>query len=115
MTQYMLSVHGGGESPYMDDSQMQQAFAQVEALNAEIQSSGAWVFAGGLQPADTATVVTVKDGQTAMTDGPYMETKEHIGGFWIVELADLDAAIALAAKASEACMNPVEVRPLQGG
>ena len=114
MTQYLLAVHGGEESTYVDDAQMQQAFQQVEAFNADLQARGAWVFAGGLQPASTATVVTVKNGETIMTDGPYVESKEHIGGFWVVELPDLDAALEVAARASVACMGAVEVRPVQG-
>lgn len=114
MPQYLLSVHGSDESPYADEAEMQSAFAAVEQFNADLESSGAWVFAGGLQPASTATVVDNRTGDTAVTDGPYLETKEHVGGFWVVEAADLDAALAIAADASQACKNPVEVRPFQG-
>ena len=85
MTQYLLSVHGSEDSPYATDEDMQRAFADVDRLNAEIQAAGAWVFAGGLLPASTASVVRVRDGALERTDGPYLESKEHIGGFWIIE------------------------------
>jgi hypothetical protein len=77
--------------------------------------SGAWVFAGGLHPATSATVVRVQDGEVLTTDGPFAETKEHIGGFYIIEAADLDAALDWAGRASAACEAPVEVRPCEGG
>ena len=71
------------------------------------------MFGGGLHPADTATVVKSQDGEIVTTDGPFAETKEHLGGFWVIEAADLDAALAWAAKATVACQGPVEVRPFQ--
>ncbi len=71
------------------------------------------MFAGGLHPADTATVVRVKDGEVLTTDGPFAETKEQLGGFWIITATDLDAALAWAAKGAAACKWPVEVRPFQ--
>ena len=113
MTQYMLSVHmvEGAEPPSPED--MQKSFEDVDTFNAELQESGAWVFAGGLHPADTATVVHVTDGEVVTTDGPFAESKEQIGGFWVVEAADLDAALAWASKGSTACRAPVEVRPFQ--
>ena len=74
---------------------MQQAYKDVDAFNAELQAAGAWVFGGGLHPADTATVVRVKDGEVLTTDGPFAETKEQLGGFWVIEAPDLDAALAL--------------------
>jgi hypothetical protein len=118
MTQYLLSVHGaheeGGTGSYASEEEMQQAFRQVEAFNAKLQETGAWVFAGGLQPASTATVVDATGGQVVTTDGPYLESKEHIGGFWVVEAPDLDAALELARQGSAACMGKVEVRPFQG-
>ncbi|MGH9282403.1 MAG: YciI family protein [Acidimicrobiales bacterium] len=92
---------------------MEQAFADVDKFNQEIQASGHWVFAGGLHPADTATVVSVKDGEVVTTDGPYSETKEQLGGFWIIRATDLDEALSLAARGAAACRNPVEVRPFQ--
>jgi hypothetical protein len=115
MKQYMLAVHGddseGAEVPSPEE--MQQAFKAVDELNAELQASGAWVFAGGLQPSSTATVVRVENGDVLTTDGPYTETKEQLGGFWVLNAEDLDEALALAARASEACREAVEVRPFQ--
>jgi hypothetical protein len=114
MTQYLLSVHGGDDSATeMSNEDMQRMYKQVDEFNTELRASGAWVFAGGLHPANTATVVRTADGKVVTTDGPYLETKEHIGGFWVIEAPDLDAALALAVKGSQACMGPVEVRPFQ--
>ena len=114
MKQYLLSVHMvEGETPYMTDDEMQQAFADVDAFNQRLQDEGAWVFAGGLHPADVATVVKVEDGQVVTTDGPFSEAKEHIGGFWVIRCEDLDAALDWAAKGAAACKGAVEVRPFQ--
>jgi hypothetical protein len=114
MKQYLLSVHMvEGENPYASEEEMQQAFADVDAFNQELQAEGAWVFAGGLHPADVATVVRVQDGETLVTDGPFSEAKEHIGGFWVIQAPDLDAALDWAAKGAAACKGAVEVRPFQ--
>jgi hypothetical protein len=114
MTQYLLSVWHSPESPVPTDPDvMQKAFKQVDAFNAELQAAGAWVFAGGLHEPASATVVRATDGDPLMTDGPFAETKEQLGGFWIIDAPDLDAALAWAAKGSAACMGPVEVRPFQ--
>jgi hypothetical protein len=114
MTQYMLSVHDTGDGTAPEPEVMEQAYKQVDVLNAEMQSAGVWVFAGGLHPPSTATVVRVQDGEVFTTDGPFAETKEQLGGFWVLEAADLDSALDWAAKATVACMAPVEVRPFQG-
>jgi len=114
MTQYLLSVHSVDGAPVPSEEEMQAAFAAVGAFNAEVQAAGAWVFAGGLMPPDTATVVRAQGRDVVTTDGPFAETKEQLGGFWVIEAADLDAALAWAAKGSVACGNPVEVRPFQG-
>jgi hypothetical protein len=92
----------------------QRLDAQVSAINAELETAGAWVFAGGLHPASSATVVRSSGGAVSMIDGPYAETKEQMGGFWVIEAADLDAALAWAGKAAAACEGPVEIRPFQG-
>ncbi len=113
MTLYLMSVHGTQAGPAPSAEEMQQMFAGVDAFNAELKAQGHWVFAAGLYPPDTATVVSVKDGETVTTDGPYAETKEHLGGFWVVQAADLDEALDLAARGSVACRWPVEVRPIQ--
>ena len=111
MTQYLISVHTDGSNPYSSDEEMQTAFAQVDAFNQELRSSGSWVFAGGLTQPSDATVVDATGSEVLVTDGPFAETKEQIGGFWVVEAPDLDAALEIAKKGSAACMGAVEVRP----
>jgi len=114
MSEYLLSVHGNDEIyAAVSEEDRQKMYAQVDAFNDDLRASGAWVFAGGLQPAGTAAVVNSKDGATIITDGPYMATSEHIGGFWVITARDRDAALAWAAKGSAACMGAVEVRPFQ--
>jgi hypothetical protein len=113
MTQYLMSVYMTGDEVELSEDQMQVVYRQVDEFNAEVQAAGAWVFAGGLHPASSSTVVQAKDGEVLTTDGPFAETKEQLGGFWVIEAADLDAALAWAAKGSAACMGPVEVRPFQ--
>lgn len=113
MRQYLLSVSMIDGAPPRPEAETQQAFAQVAELNAEMQEEGVWVFAGGLMPSASATVVREQGGELLVTDGPFTEAKEHIGGFWVIEAADLDEALAWAAKATRACMEPVEVRPFQ--
>jgi hypothetical protein len=113
MKQYLLAVHSVEGTPQPSEADMQAAYAAVNDFNAELQSAGAWVFAGGLYPPSTATVVRGQGGQVITTDGPFAETKEQLGGLWIIEAADLDAALAWAAKGSVACRQPVEVRPFQ--
>ena len=113
MTQYLLSVHMVEGEPEPSPEEMAQAYKDVDVYNEELKAKGAWVFAGGLHPAETATVVRVTDGEVMTTDGPFAETKEQLGGFWIIEVADLDAALDWAAKGATACKAPVEVRPFQ--
>ena len=115
MTQYLMSVwHAEGEDVYSSEEETQQAYADTGRFNDELQAEGAWVFAGGLHAPSTATVVDGTGGEVVTTDGPYSEAKEQIGGFWVVEAPDLDAALALAARGSRACRGKVEVRPFQG-
>ena len=113
MKQYLLSVHMVEGEPLPSPEEMQQAFDDVDAFNTEVQAAGRWVFGGGLEPADIATVVRAEGGDVVTSDGPFAEAKEHIGGFWVLKAEDLDEALALAARASAACKNPVEVRPFQ--
>ncbi len=113
MKQYLLSVHLVEGAPTRPEHENQEAYQAVDAFNAELQASGAWVFAGGLEPPASATVVRSQGGQVVTTDGPFAETKEQLGGFWVVNAPDLDAALELAAKGSAACREPVEVRPFQ--
>jgi hypothetical protein len=113
MKQYLLAVHMVEGEPTPSPEEMQQAYKAVDAFNAELQSAGAWVFAGGLHPSSTATVVRAQGGQVVTTDGPFAETKEQLGGFWVIKAPDLDSALKWAAKGSAACGAPVEVRPFQ--
>jgi hypothetical protein len=112
MKQYLLSVYqpDGPPPPSVD---LEQVLRDVEALDRELKAAGAWVFSGGLHPPGTATVVRLKDGEVLMTDGPYAEGKEHIGGFTIIRAPDLDAALEWGRKAARATTLPVEVRPFQ--
>ena len=115
MPQYMMSVwHDADYELDFTTPDAQRQVAQVSAVNDELQATGAWVFGGGLHPASSATVVRSSAGAVSAIDGPYAETKEQMGGFWIIEAPDLDAALAWAGQAAAACEGPVEVRPLQG-
>jgi hypothetical protein len=112
MKQYLLSViHPEDDNP--PPEVMAAIFRDVGALNTELQAAGAWVFAGGLHPSSTATVVRSQGDDVLITDGPFAEGKEHVGGFWVIKAPDLDAALDWASKATRACTAPVEVRPLQ--
>jgi hypothetical protein len=113
VNQYMISVwHVDGEEPPSKE-ELQQIIEDVDTFNAKIAAEGIEVFGAGLHPPETATVVDAsKGGDVLTTDGPFAEAKEHIGGFWILEASDLDAALKLAEQASAACHGPVEVRPL---
>ena len=113
MPKYLLSVWGSEDDPTPTDEEMQEMFAAVDRFNQQAQAEGAWVFAGGLHPASTATVVDGRGSDAVTTDGPYVESKEHMGGFWVLEAPDLDAAIDLARRGSAACRGKVEVRPFQ--
>src|ERR1700749_4762295 len=118
MTHYLLSVHGAAErnefGDYGSKEEMEAAFAATDAFNQKLQADGYWVFAGGLSRASTATVVDGTGETPVMTDGPYLETKEVIGGFWVIDAPDLDVALKLAAAGSKACGGKVEVRPFDG-
>ena len=111
MPQYLLSVfqEEGAEPPSPEDAEM--IMARVAAVQEDMKAAGAWVFFGALTDASSATVVRAAGGEVSMTDGPYAEAKEQIGGFTVIEAADLDEALEWARKGSEACMWPVEVRP----
>jgi hypothetical protein len=116
MTQYLLSVwHDTDYEVDFSGDDIQRVVAQVDQVNADLQATGAWVFGGGLQPASSATVLRSADGDVSMTDGPYAESKEQMGGFWVIEAPDFDAALEWARKCAVACEGPVEVRPFQDG
>jgi hypothetical protein len=113
MTQYLISIYqpeGEGTPPA---EFMEKVARNLHTLNQDMKAAGAWVFAGGLHPPSTATVMRLRDREVLTTDGPYVEGKEHIGGFWIVDAPDLDAALRWARRAAEATTLPIEVRPFQ--
>jgi hypothetical protein len=85
--------------------------AAIDVFNAQLKADGHWVFAGGLGKPDTATVIDNRDGKAVVTDGPFVESKEYLAGFWIIEAPDLDVALKLATEGSKACNRKVEVRP----
>jgi len=118
MTHYLLAVHGPAEmdefGSYGSEEEMEEAFAATGVFNEKLKTDGYWVFAGGLKAASTATVVDGQGETPVMTDGPYLETKEVIGGFWVIDAPDLDVALKLAAEGSKACRGKVEVRPFDG-
>src|SRR5206468_11159949 len=116
MTHYLLSVHSveGEVREAMTDQELQQSHEQVLVLEQEMKSAGAWVFSGRLHQPDTATVVRISGGEVVTTDGPFVESKEHLGGFYIIQAADLDAALAWASKVTDAIKAPIEVRPFAG-
>jgi hypothetical protein len=115
MTRYMMSVYGPAEftefGSYSSQEEMDRAMAETGAFNEKLQADGYWVFADGLASATTATVVDGQGAEPVLTDGPYLESKEYLGGFWIIEAPDLDVALRLAAQGSKACRGKVEVRP----
>jgi hypothetical protein len=118
MTHYLLAVHGPIErsefGSYGSKEEMEAAFAATNVFNDKLRADGYWVFAGGLAPASSATVVDGQADTPVMTDGPYLETKEALGGFWVIDAPDLDVALKLAAEGSKACRGKVEVRPFDG-
>lgn len=105
-----FSVDGEDREP-MTDEQMQHSWQEIQALEAEMKSAGVWVFSGRLHDADTATVVRVSGGEVLTTDGPFVEAKEHLGGFYIIEAADLDAALGWASRVTRTISAPIEVWP----
>lgn len=117
MPKYLLSVYEPAERKefggYPDRATMLQAFEDTGAFNQKLVDEGYFVFADGLEQATTATVVDGQGDRPVVTDGPYAESKEYIGGFWVIEAPDLDVALRLAAEGSKACRGKVEVRPFQ--
>jgi hypothetical protein len=110
MTQYLVAIHH--PDGYDGSTETEQMGRDIDALNDEMVAAGIRKFVGGLRPASNARSVRAQpDGAVLVTDGPYLETKEHIGGFWVLEVADMDAALAWGRKAAVACRAPVEVRP----
>lgn len=115
MAKYLLSLHTseGEAGPPMTDGDMQRYMAQIHLLEDEMKSAGAWVFGGALHGPDTATVVRASEGKVLTTDGPFAESREHLGGFYLIEAGDLDAALAWASKVTTIVGKPIEVRPFR--
>ena len=107
MAQYLLSVLDRTSGSATPDE-----MAAIDVFNAQLVADGNWVFAGGLGAPATATVVDGRDGLPVVTDGPYLESKEYVAGFWIIEAPHLDAALRLAAQGSKHCNRRVELRPI---
>ena len=115
MAKYLLSVHSveGEAGASITDEEMQQFMEEVHVLEDEMKSAGSWVFGGALHGPDTATVVRVSNDEVLTTDGPFVEAREHLGGFYIIEAEDLDAALAWASKVTACVRKPIEVRPFR--
>jgi hypothetical protein len=104
--QYLVSViHDAADLATPDE------MAAIDVFNDRLIAEGHWVFAGGLAAPGSATVIDNRDGEAMFTDGPFLESKEYLAGFWVMEAADLDVALTLAAEGSKACNRKVEVRP----
>lgn len=110
MTRYLLAVQFDESTPETEEEKQAQ-MARTGAVTDEMRAAGAWVFVGGLRPSHATTVVRPAGGTTTMTDGPFAETKEQLGGFWVIDCADLDEALRWADKCALACGQPIEVRP----
>ena len=113
MARYLLSVVTPTDGTRPTPEELEGIMKNVEAYHEELRESGAWVFSGGLEAPDTATVVRPRDGELLLTDGPFVETKEYVGGISIVDAPDLDAALEWGRKAARAIGLPIEVRPFQ--
>jgi hypothetical protein len=111
MKQYLLSIYQPDGNPPPPEV-LEPIMRDMTAVDQDMRAAGAWVFTGGLHPPGTATVVRVEAGDVLVTDGPFAEGKEHVGGFWIIRAADLDEALGWARRATEACRLPIEVRPM---
>jgi hypothetical protein len=113
MAQYMFSAYEveGAARPQMTEEEVQQGWQKILVLEEEMKSAGALIFSGKLDDPDTATVVRVANDDVMTTDGPFAESKEHLGGFYIIEAHDLDAALVWASKTTAAVGAPIEVRP----
>ena len=113
MTQFMLSVHHRADDPMPAEDEIPAIFAAVDRFNAQLQERGQWVFGGGLVERAEAKVVDATGDSPTVTDGPFSEAREWLGGFWVIEADDLAAAMAIATEASAACAGQVEVRAFQ--
>ena len=113
MPRYMLSIHTVDDATRepMTDEEMQRSWTEIQAIETDLKAEGAWVFSARLHGAETATVVRESGGEILTTDGPFVEAKEHLGGFYIIEAGDLDAALGWASRVTRAVSAPIEVWP----
>ena len=111
MTQYLLTVYQ--PTGTLPEGDLEEIMRDVDKVDQAMKDAGVWVFAGGLHPPTTATVLRPKDGDVLMTDGPFTEAKEHVGGFTIIRADDLDAALEWGRRLAAATTLPIEVRPFQ--
>jgi hypothetical protein len=119
MAHYMLAAHTREEEqpdvqPEMTAEEKQIAWERIGRLEVELKTAGAWVFSARLHEPGTATVVSVREGKVSMTDGPFAESKDHLAGFYLIDVPDLDSAVGWAAKVAETVGHPIEVRPFAG-
>ena len=113
MKQYLISIYQP-DGPAPDPEFLEPIMAELQQIQRDLRKSGSWVFSAGLHAPDTATVVRAKDGDAMITDGPFVEGKEHLGGFTVINATDLDEALAWGRRFAEATTLPIEVRPLVG-
>lgn len=113
MPHYLLSICYPADAVRPDDEALTRIMADVEAINADMIAAGSWVFSGGLHDPSTATVVTDTSGSIVVSDGPFIEAKEQVGGITIVDASDLDAALGWASRMTAAMGIPIEVRPFE--
>ena len=111
MSQYLIAVYDQPETRDRPREEMEEIFAAVDVVNHKAMDTGIFVFAGGLHPQSATTTVDPRSGKPELSDGPYLESKEYLGGFWVIDVPDLDAALNFAREASLACRQPLEVRP----
>jgi hypothetical protein len=114
MSHYLLSICHPAGAVRPEPDRLAEIMRRVAVVDAEMRAAGAWVFAGGLHDPSTATVVDTRSGEPVMTDGPFVETKEMVGGLVVVDVDDLDAALGWATRLGDAIGQPIEVRPFQG-
>jgi hypothetical protein len=115
MPQYLVAVYDQPETRGRPAAEAAPIYAAVDAVNQKAMEAGIFVFAGGLHDQSATTTVDPRGGKPQVTDGPYLETKEYLGGFWVIQVPDLDAALDWAREAAAACQQPLEVRPFMDG
>lgn len=111
MTQYLIALYDGPDVPQLTPEELKEVIVEVDALVEEAKAAGVWVFGGGMGGHDTAKTVRIVDGAPVVSDGPFAETKEYLGGFSVVDVPDLETALTWAAKVAAACRCPQEVKP----